>query len=378
MATPRPVVLIVMDGWGLGPDYEWNAVLRADTPVVDGLWATWPHTQLTASGEAVGLPAGQMGNSEVGHLNLGAGFVVYQWLTRIDQAIADGALLPATRRCSGRWRRRKRPGATLHLLGLVGDGGVHASGAHLAALLRLARDARACPSVAVHAFTDGRDTPPQSGARLHARPGGGDGRAIGAGAVATVSGRYYAMDRDKRWERVEQAYDALVLGEGAARRLGHGGDRGELRRRRHRRVHPADGDRARRPAGGDDRRRRRGHLLQLPRRPGARAQPRRCCCPTSPASRGARVPADLHFVTLTRYEDGLPVGGRLPAARRRASRWRAVVSGARPAAVPHRRDREVPARHLLLQRRPRGALPRRGAACWSPRRRSPPTTCSRR
>src|SRR5918993_1371701 len=208
-----PVVLVILDGWGLGRDEPGNAVLHARTPAMDRLWADYPHGTLLTSGEDVGLPAGQMGNSEVGHTNIGAGFVVYQWLTRIDLAVADGELA-ANPALNGAIDYALENGGTLHLLGLVSDGGVHSHIRHLEALLRLT-SARGLPAdrVVVHAFTDGRDTAPDSGLGfIHDLE-----KAmvdIGAGRVGTVSGRYYAMDRDRRWERTQKAYDAIVHGRG--------------------------------------------------------------------------------------------------------------------------------------------------------------------
>jgi 2,3-bisphosphoglycerate-independent phosphoglycerate mutase len=206
------VVLVVLDGWGIGRDEPGNAVLAARTPVMNRLWSTYPHATLRTSGEAVGLPEGQMGNSEVGHLNLGAGFVVYQWITRIDRSIADGSFFEndAIRTAMDRARTN---GSTLHLAGLIGDGGVHAHTRHLLALLRMAKD-RAVDKVKIHAFTDGRDTSPTSGMAFaetieHACA------EIGIGEVASVSGRYYAMDRDNRWPRTARAYAAMVRGKGA-------------------------------------------------------------------------------------------------------------------------------------------------------------------
>ena len=212
--TPGPgappvaaVCLVVLDGWALAPPGPGNAVDLAETPVFDELWDSYPHTTLTTSGAAVGLPEGQMGNSEVGHLNLGAGAVVRQDLTRIDDAVADGALAEnaALREACAAGRDAGR----LHLLGLVSDGGVHASLDHLRAVAELAARLDV-PDVVVHAFTDGRDTPPDSGAGHVA----GVERWLGAlgGRIGTVSGRYYAMDRDARWERTKLAYDAIVHG----------------------------------------------------------------------------------------------------------------------------------------------------------------------
>ncbi len=213
MQPRSPVVLVILDGWGIGRDEPGNAVLHAHTPTMDRLWAEYPHATLLTSGEDVGLPAGQMGNSEVGHTNIGAGFVVYQWLTRIDLAVADGELA-ANPALNGAIGHALENGGTLHLLGLVSDGGVHSHIRHLEALLRLT-SARGLPAdhVVVHAFTDGRDTPPDSGLGF-IRDLERAMVDIGAGRVGTVSGRYYAMDRDRRWERTQKAYDAIVHGRG--------------------------------------------------------------------------------------------------------------------------------------------------------------------
>ncbi|WDT94222.1 2,3-bisphosphoglycerate-independent phosphoglycerate mutase [Thermoleophilum album] len=203
------VCLVVLDGWGLAPAGPGNAIALARTPVFDRLWAELPHTQLTACGRAVGLPDGQMGNSEVGHLNLGAGRIVRQDLTRIDDAIADGSFFDNDVLRAACADARAGSGR-LHLLGLVSDGGVHASMDHLQALLELAQRERV-PDVCVHAFTDGRDTPPTSGAG-HIETLARWVDELG-GRVATISGRYYAMDRDRRWERTKKAYDAIVHGQ---------------------------------------------------------------------------------------------------------------------------------------------------------------------
>ena len=205
------LALIILDGWGVGPDEPGNAILAANTPTMDRLLATYPHTTLACSGEAVGLPDGQMGNSEVGHINLGAGFVVYQWLTRIDRAIADGTLAQSDA-FNAACNSVRSTGGTLHLIGLVSDGGVHSHIRHLDALLRMAVSA-GVTKIAVHAFTDGRDTSPTSGqgflAQLQQTLDG-----LGHGRIASVSGRYYAMDRDHRWERTKLAFDAIVHGIG--------------------------------------------------------------------------------------------------------------------------------------------------------------------
>ncbi|HEX6654282.1 MAG TPA: 2,3-bisphosphoglycerate-independent phosphoglycerate mutase [Thermoleophilaceae bacterium] len=194
-------VLVVLDGWALAEPGPGNAVELADTPVFDELWERWPHTTLVTYGPAVGLPEGQMGNSEVGHLNLGAGAVVKQDLLRIDEAIEDGSFY------ENEALRAACDTERLHLLGLVSDGGVHSSMDHLRALIDLA-GRREVPEVIVHAFTDGRDTAPDSGVRHVAEV-----ESWGGARVATVSGRYYAMDRDKRWDRTELAFDAIVNGE---------------------------------------------------------------------------------------------------------------------------------------------------------------------
>ncbi|HEX4671796.1 MAG TPA: 2,3-bisphosphoglycerate-independent phosphoglycerate mutase [Solirubrobacteraceae bacterium] len=198
-------VLVVLDGWGLAPDGPGNAVSLSDTPVFDELWAGYPHTELTACGRAVGLPDGQMGNSEVGHLNLGAGAVVVQDLTRIDEAAAGGELA-SNEVLRGALADAER----VHLIGLVSDGGVHSGWSHLEALIRLGAELDV-PDLVLHAFTDGRDTLPTSGAgylkTVHEWMAD-----AGAGRIGSVVGRYYAMDRDKRWDRVQLAYDLLVHG----------------------------------------------------------------------------------------------------------------------------------------------------------------------
>jgi len=203
---PRPVVLCVLDGWGHRVECTDNAICQARTPVMDRWMASCPHGLLNASELEVGLPAGQMGNSEVGHMNLGAGRVVMQELPRIDQAVADGSL--AKNAAVLKFiAALKKSGGTCHLIGLLSPGGVHSHQDHMAALARIV--AGAGVTVAVHAFLDGRDTPPKSAPDYLARFQADIASAAGA-AVATVTGRYYAMDRDKRWERVQLAYDALV------------------------------------------------------------------------------------------------------------------------------------------------------------------------
>jgi len=209
---PRtPVVLIVLDGWGFRPGREGNAVELGRTPTWHRLWAKAPRTLLNASGLAVGLPERQIGNSEVGHLNLGAGRVVPQDIVRISQAIQSGEFFrspPLVELCT----RVKRRGGTLHLLGLIGNGGVHALDQHLVAAVMLAH-LHELP-VAIHAWLDGRDTPPQSALAFTQELGDLLAQYGGRAVVSTVVGRYYAMDRDKRWERTKVAYDAMVHGVG--------------------------------------------------------------------------------------------------------------------------------------------------------------------
>ena len=211
LETIQPVALIILDGWGLAGPGPGNAIAAAETPVFDRLFRGPMATELGASGLDVGLPDGQMGNSEVGHTNIGAGRIVYQDLTRISQAIADGSLAgnPAFAQA---FAAAARPGQALHLLGLLSDGGVHSHQDHLEALLRLAAD-YGLKKVYVHAFLDGRDTAPDSGLR-YVRRLEDFLKGLGIGQIATLGGRFYGMDRDQRWERVERHWRTLVLGEG--------------------------------------------------------------------------------------------------------------------------------------------------------------------
>src|SRR6185312_4822520 len=209
MANKKPLVLTILDGWGFSPVIEGNAITAAKKPVYDELLAKYPNTLIHTSGPFVGLPDGQMGNSEVGHMNMGAGRIIYMDVTRIDLMISSGeffvnpVLLNAV---------KKAEGHRLHLIGLLSDGGVHAQMTHLFALLELARR-HGLHDVFIHCFMDGRDTPPESGAgyveQLERKL-----QEIGIGTIASVSGRYYAMDRDKRWDRIERAFGAMVLGNG--------------------------------------------------------------------------------------------------------------------------------------------------------------------
>lgn len=227
--SKRPVVLMILDGYGLNEKKEGNAVALAKTPVMDKLMAEYPFVRGNASGMAVGLPDGQMGNSEVGHLNMGAGRIVYQELTRITKEIQDGtffenpALLKAVENC-------KKNNSSLHLMGLLSDGGVHSHNTHLYALLELAKR-NGLEKVYVHCFLDGRDTPPTSG-KEYAEALAAEMEKIGVGKIASVMGRYYVMDRDNNYDRVKLAYDAMTKGQGLTANCGICGiqesyDRGE-------------------------------------------------------------------------------------------------------------------------------------------------------
>ena len=205
----RPVLLAILDGWGIGEPVESNAVHIAATPVMDRLLATYPHATLRCSGEDVGLPEGQMGNSEVGHLNIGAGHIVYQWITRIDRDIADGTFTQNAALRSA-FERASERGGRVHLLGLVSDGGVHSHSEHLAALIDLASQWPQVP-VRIHVFADGRDTAPDSAlAELRDLQRIVDSSSVHDIAIASVSGRYFAMDRDHRWDRTQQAFDVVT------------------------------------------------------------------------------------------------------------------------------------------------------------------------
>ena len=215
--TKPMTALIILDGFGCSKDKEFNAIKADGAANISRLWEQYPHTQIAASGMDVGLPDGQMGNSEVGHLNIGAGRIVYQELTRITKAISDGdffdneAFLAAIENC-------KQHDSALHLMGLLSDGGVHSHNTHLYALVKLARD-KGLKKVFVHCFMDGRDVPPSSG-KGYVEQLDEELKKIGVGKIATVMGRYYAMDRDNRFERVEKAYAALVYGEGETAKNG--------------------------------------------------------------------------------------------------------------------------------------------------------------
>jgi 2,3-bisphosphoglycerate-independent phosphoglycerate mutase len=209
---PKPLLLVVLDGWGLRAEREGNAIAIAGTPAMDALMREFPWTALKTSGLSVGLPEGQMGNSEVGHTNLGAGRIVYQDLVRINRAVEDGSFFQNEALLSA-CRRARAGSGTIHFLGLLSDGGVHSHVEHLHACLEMARR-EGVPRAMVHAFLDGRDTPPRSGLE-YVRAFEKRIADKGYGRVATVAGRFWAMDRDKRWDRVAEAWKAMVRGEGA-------------------------------------------------------------------------------------------------------------------------------------------------------------------
>jgi 2,3-bisphosphoglycerate-independent phosphoglycerate mutase len=206
-SIPVPsLALVILDGWGLAPDGPGNAVSQASTPVFDELWSSYPHTTLSTSGRDVGLPEGQMGNSEVGHLNLGAGAIVKQDLARIDDAIADGSFFenPALRAACGSARESRR--GRLHAIGLISDGGVHSGWEHIEAVIELAGE-EGVSELVLHALTDGRDTAPKAGAGYVEEV---ERWLRHVGRIGTVAGRYWGMDRDRRWDRTKRAYDAIV------------------------------------------------------------------------------------------------------------------------------------------------------------------------
>lgn len=208
---PKPLALIILDGWGSTTDMRGNAIKLADTPFLDKLWESYPHTLMTASGEAVGLPEGQMGNSEVGHLNIGSGRIIYQDLTRISLAVRNGEL-PLNRVLRGGMEEAKASGKAVHLMGLLSDGGVHSHIQHLFGLLEMAKT-QGVSQVFVHVLLDGRDVPPTSAKEFLAAVEAKIAE-LGVGKIATVGGRYYTMDRDQRWERIEKGYRSMVFGEG--------------------------------------------------------------------------------------------------------------------------------------------------------------------
>jgi len=205
-SAPRPLLLMILDGWGYREERAYNAIALADTPCWDALWRDDPHNLIETSGEAVGLPAGQMGNSEVGHMNIGAGRIVFQDYSRIENALADGSFFDNPRLCAA--VDAVTPGGALHVMGLLSPGGVHSHDDHFIATVRLAAQ-RGARAITVHAFLDGRDTPPRS-AETSIRRMQELLDSIPGASFGTIGGRYYGMDRDKRWERVERAYRAVA------------------------------------------------------------------------------------------------------------------------------------------------------------------------
>ncbi|WJW75549.1 2,3-bisphosphoglycerate-independent phosphoglycerate mutase [Thiohalobacter sp. IOR34] len=209
--TPKPMVLIILDGWGYSEETDYNAIAAADTPVWDRLWSDYPHTLIRTSGAAVGLPGDQMGNSEVGHLNLGAGRVVYQEFTRVSRAIKTGSFFN-NKTLTGAVDLAIETGKAVHVLGLLSPGGVHSHECHIHAMVQLAVE-RGASKVYLHAFLDGRDTPPRS-AMESIEKMEEKFREFGGGRFASLIGRYYAMDRDHRWPRIQAAYDLITQGKG--------------------------------------------------------------------------------------------------------------------------------------------------------------------
>lgn len=207
---PKPVILLILDGWGIGPNNAGNAIMRAKTTNINKYSIAFPHTQVAASGKAVGLPHGEDGNTETGHLNIGAGRIVYQELPRINMSIADGSF-DANLTFLNTFQHVKNNNSRLHIMGLIGSGGVHSNIEHLYALMHLAKSQGFSDNVYLHLFTDGRDSPPTSGIN-YVQEIMAKCKSLGVGKVATIIGRYYAMDRDHRWERTQIAYDALTVG----------------------------------------------------------------------------------------------------------------------------------------------------------------------
>jgi 2,3-bisphosphoglycerate-independent phosphoglycerate mutase len=307
---PRPVVLVVLDGFGVGPDPAVDAIAAAPMPVWHELLAGWPHALLRASEDAVGLPPGQMGNSEVGHLNLGAGRPVLQDLPRIDAAIADGSFQTRPALVAACDRAAERADGRLHVISLVGPGGVHANDRHLVALAALAAR-RGVPAVRVHALLDGRDTPPRS-ARAFVEDLEARLAAVHPDArIATVGGRYWAMDRDKRWDRTKRGYDAIVhgVGEHAPSALA-AIDAAYARGENDEFVLPTvidgvdgrvrDGDPIVHANFRADRARQLAHALADP------------AFDAFDRAAAGPVPRDLLVVTMTEYEAGLPVAVAFP------------------------------------------------------------------
>ena len=307
MKSSRLATLIILDGWGLNPNPDHNAVALSDTPTMDLIWATYPHTALTTSGRNVGLPEGLMGNSEVGHLNLGAGRVVMQAMTQVDGRVnsgklfENGALIKAMDRVAG-------TGNHLHLMGLVSDGGVHSWPSHYQGLLKMAAARNLLQGqVFVHALLDGRDTPPVSGINritdLSEML-----ESAGVGRIGTICGRYYAMDRDNRWERTQLAYDCFTLGEGTVERdPAHAVRNAYARGETDEFVKPIvlsdpQGAPLARVADGDS-------IIFFNFRGDRPRQITRAFVLQEFDGFERKVHPEIHFTSLTRYEEGVPIDG---------------------------------------------------------------------
>ena len=324
------VTLVVLDGWGCAPPGPGNAVELARTPVFDRLWREYPHTTLAASGEAVGLPPGQMGNSEVGHLTIGSGRILFQDLQRVNAAVRDGSFFENPALVAAFERARER-GGDVHLLGLVSKGGVHSHLDHLQALLELARRQGMEERTWIHAFTDGRDVSPTSAVV--------DLAELPPERLATVVGRYYAMDRDQRWERTQKALDAITLGDRHARservaKMCNGATTPGSRTSSWSRSSSTGAPRL---APGDaaiffnfrpDRGRQLAQKL---------------------------VEAGFDLTTMTRYSDELDVPVAFGEQVVEHTLAETLAASGRPPAA-RRRDGEVRPRHLLLQRRRRAGV----------------------
>ncbi len=340
----KSVCLVVLDGWGLAEPGPGNAVALADTPVFDELWERWPHTTLTAWGPAVGLPEGQMGNSEVGHLNLGAGAIVKQDLLRIDESVEDGSFF------ENETLRAACDTDRLHLLGLVSEGGVHASMGHLRALIELA-GREGVADIVLHAFTDGRDTLPTSGAGYLAEVEG-----WGGARIASVMGRYYAMDRDRRWDRTKLAWDAIVHGQAEQR-----ADSGEAAVRAA--YERGETDEFIEPTlvGEEGRVRDGDSVVFFNFRPDrARQLTRALGEPDFDEFDRGEAP-DVRLTTLTEYQEDWSYPVAFPPARPDVT-LSSLPGRARQAAAPCGRDREVRPRDLLFWRRRGGRVRGRGPA----------------
>ncbi|MCW8890201.1 MAG: 2,3-bisphosphoglycerate-independent phosphoglycerate mutase [Sedimenticola sp.] len=308
----KPAVLLIMDGWGYSEDERSNAILAAHTPVWDKLWEASPHTLIGTSGAEVGLPDGQMGNSEVGHLNLGAGRVVYQEFTRVSRSVRTGSFF-SNRTLVDAVDRVIETDKAVHIFGLLSPGGVHSHEEHIHAMAKLAVE-RGAKQVYVHAFLDGRDMPPKS-AQASLKAMNAQFETLGQGAIATITGRFYAMDRDNRWERVQQAYDLLVLGESeftapdAETALAQAYERGETDEFVKPTAIVAEGEKAVTIQDGD------AVLFMNYRSDRARELTRTFIEEDFDGFARARVPELSSFVSLTEYSKGFDIPVAFPPER---------------------------------------------------------------